>query len=213
VINQNPPTLLRKRPRRWLLALCGASCTLVAGCGSGGDPVGGPVPEDLVFAGEVTGHITAGTDVKAATDSNPLLGIETDAKGNYYEPAPTATQCASFHVDGIAADDFVAVIAGQLNTGGYSLDIEISEGESAYTKPGTVLTPGNRNQGGSVNLYRVGSEQKWQQVIGPNGQEPATITMDASRKSGTVDAWLAPAGYSQLNTPSTIHVIGSWRCG
>lgn len=212
VINQNFSIPLRRPSQRSLVAVVAASLTFLIGCDGGGDPVTTPVSENLFFTGEVTGHVTTGINAKTAISSNPVSGIETDAKGNYYEPAPTASQCASFHVDGFAHDDFVAVIVGQPNAGRYSLEIEVNEDQPAYTNPGTALTPGNRNRGGSVSLHEVEGERKWQQVIGPDGQEPATIKMDASRKSGIVDAWFTPADYSQLNTPSTIHVYGLWSC-
>jgi hypothetical protein len=187
-------------------------CSVIAGCSAGGDPVPGSVGENLTFTGQVAGHVAKGVNPETADGSNPGF-LETDSHGDFQEIVPVSTQCHSFTVESLPDNDFVGVVVGQLGASRYSLNIEVSQGDRAYTNPGTPSKPGDTNDQGSVVLYRLGTDSKWQQVAGPAGQDPATITMNPDHTSGTVDAWLEDAKYSQHDATPSIHVIGDWRCG
>jgi hypothetical protein len=186
--------------------------SVLTGCSAGGLPVSEPVGENLTFTGQVAGHVINGVHPETADDSNPE-SLETDSQGNFHEIPPASTQCHSFSVDALPDNDFVGVVVGQMGASRYGLNIEVSQGDPAYTNPGTPVKPGDINDDGSVVLYQLGTDSKWQQVAGPAGQDPAIITMNPDRTSGTVDAWLEDAKYSQHDATPTIHVSGDWRCG
>jgi hypothetical protein len=175
-------------------------------------PPSGPI-QDLTLTGDVNGRIIVGLNPQDATDSNPNPDFAQDANGNFHAPAPSATQCASFDSGYGVANDFVGVVIAHLGRSDYAFEVEFYEARPAYQHPGTPLQPGNTNDGGSVRLARIGTDDAWQQVVGPNGEEPATITINAGHTGGTVDAWMASTQYSQKLTPSTLHISGTWRCG
>lgn len=193
-----------------------AAFVLFAACACSGDtgqPLNGPLSESLTFTGDVAGHMTMGLDALSQADINPMPALTQNPEGKFVAPPPTHTQCASFKIDPLPANDFLGVESGAIDGKRFTLTIEISEDSVAYTSPGQPLKHGNTNQGGSVGLHAVTDARDWQQVIGPKGEDPAVIIMNPDRRSGNVDAWLADSQYSQKQTDATIHVTGTWRCG
>ena len=170
-----------------------------------------PLVEHLAFSGDVSGVLVAGDAPRPLTHDNPIPTYVANSDGTYTAPAPMWTQCSDF--DSGVGQDYVAVIAGNVGHARYALTIEINEDNPAYTKPGTPLSPGTTNSGGSVEVYQSAvTGKRWQQVYGPNGQD-TVIVLHPDRTSGTIDAWLATTDQSQKDATATLHMQGSWRCG
>lgn len=140
-------------------------------------------------------------DALQPTGSNPQKNLAS---------LPTQTQCSTFD-DGYGKD-FVAFITGMVAGKRVRLSIEVNADNAAYTSPGTPLTPSDTNTGGSTNLQLPGDSAPRDDVIGPNGQDPARIVLAADRQSGTLDAWYDNPGYSQKQAQAVVHVSGTWRC-
>lgn len=174
-----------------------------------------PLAENLTFKGDIAGTLTAGIAPRPLTHDDPMPALATATDGSFVEPPPRFTQCSTFDaIGGGTLDDYLAVIVGNVGAKRYAVVVEINMDQPAYTKPGTQLLPGDTNTGGSVNVYEVGGKNEvWQQVFGPNLQEAAVIVLNANRKSGTVNAWMASADLSQKDAPATLHIQGDWRCG
>lgn len=192
-----------------LISGCSATATSSALGGSGTSVMPTvtttPLAEHLIFKGDVSGTLTTGVNPRPLNHDNPTTGSP-----------PQSTQCSTFaSLPGSdTIDDYVAVIVGNVGSQRYAVTIEVNEDNPAYTKPGTQLLPGDTNDGGSVEIYEVGGHnRRWQQVFGPNSQDPAVIVLHADRKSGTVDAWMASTELSQKDAPATLHLQGDWRCG
>ena len=174
-----------------------------------------PLAENLTFHGDISGTITIGIDPRPLTHSNPTPNFIQQPDGSYFDPAPKWTQCSDFNAGAsIGSDlpDAVDVIVGTINGKQYVVSVEINEDNPAYTKPGTALSPGDNNSGGSIEVYEVGGQsRRWVQTYGPATQAPV-IVLHADRKSGTVDAWMVTTDQPQDGT-ATLHIQGDWRCG
>ena len=74
------------------------------------------------------------------------------------------------------------------------------------------MTPGTTNSGGSTELQLPEDSTPRDDVLGPNGEEPARIVLAADRQSGTIEAWYDEPGYSQKQARGVVHVLGTWHC-
>jgi hypothetical protein len=173
-----------------------------------------PLAEHLTFQGDITGVLTEGLFPHPLTHNHPVPDYVQEPDGTLFDPAPSLTQCADVSANDITLEpDYLAVIVGNVGTKRFAITIEMNEDDPAYTKPGTQLLPGDTNSGGSVEVYEMGGQnRRWQQVYEPALQD-TVIVLNASRVSGTVDAWMASTDQSQKGAASTLHMQGNWRCG
>lgn len=160
-----------------------------------------PLAVHLVFAGVLRGEMTSTDNVLRPGNENPQSDLAS---------LPASTQCNTF--DSGAGNDFVASITGTVAGSSVRLSVEVNADNAAYTSPGTPLTPGDTNTGGSTNLQLPGDTSPRYDVLGPKGQEPSRIVLNNDRHSGSIDAWFDEAGHSQKDSAAVEHVVGTWRC-
>ncbi len=176
---------------------------VIAGCsGSKKASTAADVPVNLVFTGQVAGTMTTATGALTAGKNNPTKDLSN---------LPAHTQCSTF-TDSELGKDFVASIIGLVAGKQVKLSIEVNGDNAAYGTPGTPLKPGDTNRGGSTELQLPGDSTPRSSVVGPAGQEPAVIVLNAARTGGTIHAWYADSGMSQVTSTGTVHVAGTWRC-
>lgn len=143
---------------------------------------------------------TADSALTPGTD-NPTVDLST---------LPVHTQCSTF--DSGVGGDFVASLTGVVSGQRVKVTIEVNANNAAYTSPGTTLAPGTSNVGGSTQLQLPGDPTPRYDVLGPNGETPASIVLGNDKRSGTIDAWYDEPGASQKQARGVVHVFGTWRC-
>ncbi|MRH89233.1 hypothetical protein GFY24_17560 [Nocardia sp. SYP-A9097] len=144
------------------------------------------VPEALTFTGVVTGELNLGVNVHDSEVSLPPL---------------LATQCAGSSSNSVS-------IVGSVGTHKVVLEIVIPPDEGAPRSRQLAVT--------NARLYVPGGQESMGRVMrylpGQHTDPPGTITVDADRQTGTMDAWFAQNTTAAGEQEPATHVVGRWRC-
>ncbi|MFC9994577.1 hypothetical protein [Nocardia sp. NPDC127526] len=178
----------------------------IGGCATSSDgPQLADLPEELTFHGHLTGTLDTGLSVYGRTPDHPVEQTRL-SDGTTLDAAPSKTRC-------FTNDDAGGMLAQDLQT-------RRSEGATIVGIVGghrvglLIRTDGLFD---SVQLFIDGDPTLRKSAEctrnSPCTVPSSTITIDADRTGGTLDAWLGPWNPDSTQSSQTTHIVGRWRCG